>query len=163
MVATSGARLISDDAVDDAEKRAAAPGDGPDAEHPGGGDPLRACHCKRRRTWTDAAEDHRRDLRLRRALQGRAQRQRRQRPALCGRQKSTGSAGRRIDNPNTHGTGCTLSSAIAANLAKGIRSWRSPSAAPRHYISGALAAMLDLGKGSGPMNHAFALCGEFRD
>ena len=45
--------------------------------------------------------------------------------------------GKRIDNPNTHGTGCTLSSAIASNLAKG--------------------AMLDLGRGSGPMDHGFAI------
>ena len=68
--------------------------------------------------------------------------------------------GRRIDNPNTHGTGCTLSSAIAANLAKGFE---LPDAVRRskEYISGALAAMLDLGQGSGPMNHAFDLRGEF--
>ena len=70
--------------------------------------------------------------------------------------------GRRIDNPNTHGTGCTLSSAIAANLAKGYDLPASVKRA-KDYISGALSAMLDLGAGSGPMNHAFALCGEFRD
>ncbi|MBP5402007.1 MAG: bifunctional hydroxymethylpyrimidine kinase/phosphomethylpyrimidine kinase [Treponema sp.] len=62
--------------------------------------------------------------------------------------------GKRIDNPNTHGTGCTLSSAIAANLAKGFSLEESVKSA-KDYISGALAAMLDLGKGSGPMNHAF--------
>ena len=68
--------------------------------------------------------------------------------------------GKRIDNPNTHGTGCTLSSAIAANLAKGFT---LPGAVQRSkdYISGALAAMLDLGSGSGPMNHAFDLSGEY--
>ena len=64
--------------------------------------------------------------------------------------------GKRIDNPNTHGTGCTLSSAIASNLAKGYTLSESVQRA-KDYISGALAAMLDLGKGSGPMNHAFAL------
>ena len=64
--------------------------------------------------------------------------------------------GRRIDNPNTHGTGCTLSSAIASNLAKGHDLTTSVENA-KTYISGALAAMLDLGKGSGPMNHAFAI------
>ena len=69
--------------------------------------------------------------------------------------------GKRIDNPNTHGTGCTLSSAIAANLAKGYDLETSVRRA-KEYISGALADMLDLGKGSGPMNHAFALTGEFR-
>ncbi|MGM9624852.1 MAG: bifunctional hydroxymethylpyrimidine kinase/phosphomethylpyrimidine kinase [Eubacteriales bacterium] len=64
--------------------------------------------------------------------------------------------GKRIDNPNTHGTGCTLSSAIAANLAKGYDTAQSVQRA-KDYISGALAAMLDLGRGSGPMNHAFDL------
>lgn len=64
--------------------------------------------------------------------------------------------GKRIDNPNTHGTGCTLSSAIAANLAKGFTLVESVQRA-KEYISGALSAMLDLGKGSGPMNHAFDL------
>ncbi|MBQ8004287.1 MAG: bifunctional hydroxymethylpyrimidine kinase/phosphomethylpyrimidine kinase [Oscillospiraceae bacterium] len=68
--------------------------------------------------------------------------------------------GKRIDNPNTHGTGCTLSSAIAANLAKGFALSDSV-ARSKEYISGALSAMLDLGRGSGPMNHAFALSGEF--
>ncbi|MDO4490527.1 MAG: bifunctional hydroxymethylpyrimidine kinase/phosphomethylpyrimidine kinase [Lachnospiraceae bacterium] len=64
--------------------------------------------------------------------------------------------GKRIDNPNTHGTGCTLSSAIASNLAKGCDLETAVERA-KEYISGALAAMLDLGKGSGPMNHAFVI------
>ena len=64
--------------------------------------------------------------------------------------------GRRIDNPNTHGTGCTLSSAIASNLAKGMDLEAAVEGA-KAYISGALAAMLDLGKGRGPMNHLFDL------
>lgn len=68
--------------------------------------------------------------------------------------------GKRIDNPNTHGTGCTLSSAIASNLAKGYDLDTSVQKA-KSYISGALGAMLDLGRGSGPMNHAFAIGGEF--
>jgi len=68
--------------------------------------------------------------------------------------------GKRIDNPNTHGTGCTLSSAIAANLAKGLTLHEAVERA-KAYISGALAAMLDLGKGSGPMNHGFAMEGRF--
>ena len=70
--------------------------------------------------------------------------------------------GKRIDNPNTHGTGCTLSSAIAANLAKGYDLDQSVERA-KAYISGALAAMLDLGKGSGPMNHMFDLKGGFAE
>ena len=70
--------------------------------------------------------------------------------------------GERIDNPNTHGTGCTLSSAIAANLAKGFDLDTSVERA-KEYISGALSAMLDLGSGSGPMNHAFAVTGKFTE
>ena len=70
--------------------------------------------------------------------------------------------GKRIPNPNTHGTGCTLSSAIAANLAKGYDLDRSVERA-KAYISGALAAMLDLGRGSGPMNHMFDLKGGFAE
>ncbi len=64
--------------------------------------------------------------------------------------------GKRINNPNTHGTGCTLSSAIASNLAKGLSLEQSVKKA-KEYISKALADMLDIGKGSGPMNHAFCL------
>ncbi len=70
--------------------------------------------------------------------------------------------GKRIDNPNTHGTGCTLSSAIAANLAKGKPLDEAVQRA-KEDISGALADMLDLGQGSGPMNHAFALRGGFAE
>ena len=68
--------------------------------------------------------------------------------------------GKRIQNPNTHGTGCTLSSAIASNLAKGFTLDQSVERA-KSYISGALNAMLDLGKGSGPMDHSFAINNEF--
>lgn len=66
--------------------------------------------------------------------------------------------GKKIDNPNTHGTGCTLSSAIAAGLAKNLSLADSIDVAKK-YISGALAANLNLGKGRGPMNHAFAIVG----
>lgn len=68
--------------------------------------------------------------------------------------------GQRIDNPNTHGTGCTLSSAIAANLAKGYALedaiWLA-----KDYLTGALLDGMNLGKGSGPLNHGFALSGDF--
>ncbi len=70
--------------------------------------------------------------------------------------------GKRIQNPNTHGTGCTLSSAVASCLARGLSLEESVERA-KAYISGALGAMLDLGRGSGPMNHMFALRGEFTD
>ena len=62
--------------------------------------------------------------------------------------------GERIDNDNTHGTGCTLSSAIASNLAKGY-SLKDSIKRAKKYISGALKTGLNLGKGSGPLNHAF--------
>ena len=70
--------------------------------------------------------------------------------------------GQRIKTSNTHGTGCTLSSAIASNLAKGQPLPQAVENA-KAYISGALNAMLDLGRGSGPMNHAFAIGGEFAE
>ena len=70
--------------------------------------------------------------------------------------------GDRIDNPNTHGTGCTLSSAIAANLAKGYDMKEAVGRA-KDYISGALAAGLDLGQGSGPMAHNFDHAGKYAE
>ncbi|WP_026666205.1 bifunctional hydroxymethylpyrimidine kinase/phosphomethylpyrimidine kinase [Butyrivibrio sp. FC2001] len=61
-------------------------------------------------------------------------------------------AGERIDNPNTHGTGCTLSSAIAANLAKGMELKEAVIEA-KTYIGKCIAAGLDLGHGRGPLCH----------
>lgn len=68
--------------------------------------------------------------------------------------------GARIDNPNTHGTGCTLSSAIASNLAKG-KSLEESVEAAKAFLSLALAAQLDLGAGSGPLDHVFAVEGSY--
>ena len=68
--------------------------------------------------------------------------------------------GERIANPNTHGTGCTLSSAIASNLAKGYDLTASVERA-KAFICSCLSAMLDLGHGSGPMNHMFELKSRF--
>ena len=62
----------------------------------------------------------------------------------------------RVNNPNTHGTGCTLSSAIACNLAAGYSLAESVKNA-KEYLTGALKAMLDLGQGSGPLNHVYDL------
>lgn len=70
--------------------------------------------------------------------------------------------GKRIDNPNTHGTGCTLSSAIASNLAKNFTLTESVKRA-KEYISGALSSGLNLGKGSGPLNHIYNLSGTFSE
>lgn len=69
-------------------------------------------------------------------------------------EKGTWFKGHRIDNSNTHGTGCTLSSAIASNLAKGYTLEESVRHA-KTYLSGAIGAMLDLGQGSGPMDHGY--------
>ena len=68
--------------------------------------------------------------------------------------------GKRINNHNTHGTGCTLSSAIASNLAKGYDLVMSVQRA-KDYISDALSAQLDLGQGSGPLMHNFDLQGKY--
>lgn len=64
--------------------------------------------------------------------------------------------GAKINNPNTHGTGCTLSSAIASNLAKGYETAEAVERAKK-YLTDALSDMLDLGKGSGPLNHGFMI------
>lgn len=66
---------------------------------------------------------------------------------------------KKIQNENTHGTGCTLSSAIASNLAKGMTLQASVSKA-KEYITGAIAANLNLGKGNGPLNHGYMLSKE---
>jgi hydroxymethylpyrimidine kinase/phosphomethylpyrimidine kinase len=68
----------------------------------------------------------------------------------------------KIDNPNTHGTGCTLSSAIACNLAKGMT---VPEAVKRakEYITGAIRSGLDLGHGRGPLDHGFDIKTEFKN
>ena len=66
----------------------------------------------------------------------------------------------RFDTSNTHGTGCVLSSAIASNLAKGME-LEDAIVRAKEYISGALDAGLDLGAGSGPLDHGFDLKSRF--
>lgn len=68
--------------------------------------------------------------------------------------------GERIETSNTHGTGCTLSTAIASNLAKGMTLPKAVERA-KAFVAGALAAGLDLGHGSGPLHHGFALTSGF--
>lgn len=75
---------------------------------------------------------------------------------LYGNGRLTWFPGRRIQNPNTHGTGCTLSSAIASFLAKGMDVEESVKEA-KEYISGALEAGLDIGKGNGPLDHGYRI------
>lgn len=60
----------------------------------------------------------------------------------------------KINNPNTHGTGCTLSSAIACNLGNGCDIKESILNAKK-YITGAIKANLNIGNGSGPLNHCY--------
>lgn len=67
--------------------------------------------------------------------------------------------GERIENPNTHGTGCTLSSAIASYLAMGHDVPESVRLA-KEFITGAISAKLDLGKGRGPLNHMWKIYSE---
>ena len=62
----------------------------------------------------------------------------------------------KIYNPNTHGTGCTLSSAIACNLALGLTTLESVKNA-KEYITGAIKAGLNIGRGRGPLNHCYNL------
>lgn len=78
---------------------------------------------------------------------------------LCEGGRCTWIPGVRIENPNTHGTGCTLSSAIAANLARGY-SVRASVLRAKEYIQGAIADRMDLGKGNGPLNHAWQYAGQ---
>lgn len=69
--------------------------------------------------------------------------------------------GERIESTNTHGTGCTLSSAIASNLAMG-QTLKEAVRCAKEYLTGALKAGLDLGKGAGPLEHNFKLTGDNR-
>lgn len=62
----------------------------------------------------------------------------------------------RINTPNTHGTGCTLSSAIACNIASGLSLAESVQNA-KDYLTGALKSGLDLGRGSGPVDHCWRI------
>ena len=71
-------------------------------------------------------------------------------------------SGEHIDTKNTHGTGCTLSSAIASNLAKGAELSGAVEKA-KAYVTGAIAAGLELGHGNGPLAHGFDLTGTYID
>ena len=154
MVATSGAKLISDDAVE-ALKSELIPlasvitPNIPEAEV------LSGMKITSPEAMEAAAEKIHREFGCAVLMKGGHQ-QNDANDYLYGDKGGTWFYGKRIDNPNTHGTGCTLSSAIAANLAKGLCLSEAVDRA-KTYLSGALAAMLDLGRGSGPMNHAFAI------
>ncbi len=158
MVATSGAKLISDDAIDTLKERLLPMADVltpniPEAEV------LSGMEIRTEEDMIKAAEKISENYHCAVLLKGGHQLN--DANDLLYRNGSyRWFYGKRIDNPNTHGTGCTLSSAIASNLAKGFDMDTSVERA-KAYISGALGAMLDLGKGSGPMNHAFDITGEY--
>ncbi len=157
MVATSGAKLISDDAIE-ALKSELIPlasvitPNIPEAEV------LSGMKITSPEAMERAAEKIYREFGCAVLMKGGHQ-QNDANDYLYGEEGGTWFYGKRIDNPNTHGTGCTLSSAIAANLAKGCSLSEAVKMA-KNYLSGALAAMLDLGRGSGPMNHAYTFGGK---
>ena len=158
MVATSGAKLISDDAIGILKEALLPMADIltpniPEAEV------LSGMEVKTEEDMVKAAEKISRTYRCAVLLKGGHQLNDAN-DLLCRGEEHRWFYGKRIDNPNTHGTGCTLSSAIASNLAKGFDMETAVERA-KAYISGALGAMLDLGKGSGPMNHAFDISGEY--
>ena len=66
--------------------------------------------------------------------------------------KTTWFRSKKVNNPNTHGTGCTLSSSIACNLADNYSIEESVNRS-KIYITNCLKSMLNIGKGSGPINH----------
>ena len=158
MVATSGAKLISDDAIGTLKEALLPMADIltpniPEAEV------LSGMEVKTEEDMVKAAEKISRTYHCAVLLKGGHQLNDAN-DLLCRGEEHRWFYGKRIDNPNTHGTGCTLSSAIASNLAKGFDMETAVERA-KAYISGALGAMLDLGKGSGPMNHAFDISGEY--
>ena len=158
MVATSGAKLISDDAIDTLKEKLLPMADVltpniPEAEV------LAEMEVKTEEDMVRAAEKISGKYHCAVLLKGGHQLNDAN-DLLCREGCSRWFYGKRIDNPNTHGTGCTLSSAIAANLAKGFDMDAAVERA-KAYISGALGAMLDLGRGSGPMNHGFDITGEY--
>lgn len=158
MVATSGAKLISDDAIDTLKEKLFPLADVltpniPEAEV------LSGMEIKTEEDMKKAAEKISGTYCCAVLLKGGHQLNDAN-DLLCREGDCRWFRGKRIDNPNTHGTGCTLSSAISSNLAKGFGMEQSVERA-KAYISGALASMLDLGRGSGPMNHGFDIAGEY--
>ena len=81
---------------------------------------------------------------------------------LCGRDGLFVIEGKNIDNKNTHGTGCTLSSALACELAKG-KSLYDALVAAKKYLSGAIAYGFDIGRGRGPLYHMYNLSDKNED
>lgn len=72
------------------------------------------------------------------------------------KKKPFGFQQKRIDNPNTHGTGCYTFKCDSGKSGKGFPVEESVKKA-KAYISGAIRAMLNLGQGNGPLNHMWDL------
>ena len=160
MVATSGARLISQDSISTLKKELLPLADIltpniPEAEV------LSDCNIESEEDMVKAAGEISRRFHCAVLLKG-GHKINDANDLLCQNGEFHWFRGKRISNPNTHGTGCTLSSAIASNLAKGFNIEDSVQRA-KDYISGALSAMLDLGHGSGPLDHAFAFEGKYME
>lgn len=154
MVATSGAKLISDDAIETLEKEliplsTVITPNIPEAQV------LSGTKITTEKEMQEAAELISKKFRCAVLLKG-GHNLNDANDYLFDGTQGTWFFGKRIENPNTHGTGCTLSSAIASNLAKGFSLPQSVKNA-KDYISGALEAMLNLGKGSGPLMHNWNL------
>lgn len=154
MIATSGAKLISDDAIETLEKEllplsTVITPNIPEAQV------LSGTEITSEKEMQDAAELINKKFNCAVLLKG-GHNLNDANDYLFDGSEGTWFYGKRINNPNTHGTGCTLSSAIASNLAKGFSLPQSVKNA-KDYISGALEAMLNLGKGSGPLMHNWNL------
>lgn len=150
MVATSGAKLISDDAVETLEKKLLPLATVITPNIPEG-EVLSGQKITSEKEMEDAARVINQKYHCAVLLKG-GHSLNDANDYLFDGDSGTWFYGKRIDNPNTHGTGCTLSSAIASNLAKGENLKNSVKKA-KDYLSGALGAMLNLGKGSGPLAH----------
>lgn len=150
MVATSGAKLISDDAVETLEKKLLPLATVITPNIPEG-EVLSGQKITSEKEMEDAARVINQKYHCAVLLKG-GHSLNDANDYLFDGDSGTWFYGKRIDNPNTHGTGCTLSSAIASNLAKGENLKDSVKKA-KDYLSGALGAMLNLGKGSGPLAH----------
>lgn len=158
MVSTSGARLISEDAVITLRKKLLPEADLitpniPEAEA------LTGNKIKTTKDMEQAAKELYEEFQCGILIKGGHQIHDAN-DLLCQNGNMRWFEGKKIDNSNTHGTGCTLSSAIASNLAKG-KDMEQAVFEAKNYISLALEDMLNLGKGNGPMNHAFAVEGEY--
>ncbi len=160
MVATSGERLLRGDATGLAGVDLARACDY--AEPARGRGAARCAACARRRRNASAGGvtleiRRRRGADQRRPSQKQTRRRRRKRRSSGRGRRLLALTAPRIATKNTHGTGCTLSSAIAAGLAKGLSLERAARAA-KDYVSAAIVAAdrLEVGSGRGPLHHFYA-------